>query len=123
MAEDGIAQGRLLRAIARPGALDDIADFHIRRAGDFTTFAVDTVFQRLVVQLTVLQTQTLAVRPGLFRSGIARVHAADRADGRANRAFNAAFKTGIVHFSASARWLICSATYSAVTAQTPPPHP
>ena len=123
VAQNRVPQRRLLRAVARPGALNNIADFHIRRAGDFAAFAVDAVFQRFIVQLAVLQAQALAVRPGLFRPGIAWVHAADRADGGTHRAFDAAFKTGVVHCSASVRWLICSATYSAVTAQTPPPHP
>ena len=70
VAQNRVPQRRLLRAVARPGALNNIADFHIRRAGDFAAFAVDAVFQRFIVQLAVLQAQALAVRPGLFRPGI-----------------------------------------------------
>jgi hypothetical protein len=69
MAEDGIAQRRLLLAVLCARALDNIANFDIRRAGDFAALAVDAVFQRLVVQRAVLQAQALAVRPGLFRPG------------------------------------------------------
>ena len=42
-AEDGVAQGRLLLAVLCPGALNDIANFHIRRAGHLTALAVDAV--------------------------------------------------------------------------------
>ncbi len=71
MAEDGVAQGRLLLAVLCPGALNDIANFHIRRAGDLAALAVNAVLQRLVVQRAILQTQAFAVRPRLFRAGIA----------------------------------------------------
>ncbi len=123
MAEDSIAQGRLLRAVARAGTLNDVTNFDVRRAGHFAAFAVDAVFQRIVVQRTVFQAQTFTVRPGLFRTRVARVYAANRADRGADGAFNTAFKSGVVHCSASMRWIICSATWSAVTAQTPPPQP
>lgn len=68
MAEDGVAQGRLLLAVLCPGALNDIANFHIRRAGDLAALAVNAVLQRLVVQRAILQTQAFAVRPRLFRA-------------------------------------------------------
>ncbi len=44
MAKDGIADTRLLLAIVGAGALDNIANFHIRWAGDLAAFAVDAVF-------------------------------------------------------------------------------
>ncbi len=123
MAEDGVAQGRLLLAVLCPGALNDIANFHIRRAGDLAALAVNAVLQRLVVQRAILQTQAFAVRPRLFRAGIARIDPTYRAGGGTDRALNAAFKTGIVHGRPPARAWICLAACSAVTAQTPPPQP
>lgn len=123
MAKDGVAQGRLLLAVLCPGALNDIANFHIRRAGDLAALAVNAVLQRLVVQRAILQTQAFAVRPRLFRARIARIDPTYRAGGGTDRALNAAFKTGIVHGRPPARAWICLAACSAVTAQTPPPQP
>lgn len=68
MAEDGVAQGRLLLAVLCPGALNDIANFHIRRAGDLAALAVNAVLQRLVVQRAILQTQACR-RPAPLVSG------------------------------------------------------
>ena len=123
VAQYRVTQRRFLRTVAGAGALDDIAYFHVRRAGNFAAFAVDAVFQRLVVERAILQAQTLPVGTGLFRAGIARIDAADRANRGADRAFDTAFKLGVVHCAPSLRWIICSATCSAVTAQTPPPQP
>ncbi len=75
-------------------AVNDIANFHIRRAGDPAALAVNAVLQRLVVQRAILQTQAFAVRPRLFRARIARIDPTYRAGGGTDRALNAAFKNG-----------------------------
>ena len=103
VAQYRVTQRRFLRTVAGAGALDDIANFHVRRTGDFAAFAVDAVFQRLVVERAVLQAQALPVGTRLLRAGIARIDAADRANRGADRAFDTVFKSGVIHFAPSRR--------------------
>ncbi|CSF09754.1 Uncharacterised protein [Shigella sonnei] len=107
MTQHKITQRRARGVIFCPRALDNIANLHIGRAGDFTTFAVDAIFQRLVIQCAIFQTQTLAIRPGLFWPWITGIHPAHRAGGGADGALNAVFEAGVVHCWPPARWAIC----------------
>ncbi len=66
MAENRIAQVRVLLAIVGARALDNIADFHIGRAGHFAALAVDAVLERFIVQRAVFTPQAFAIRPRLF---------------------------------------------------------
>ena len=123
MAENRIAQAGFLLAIVGARALDNIADFHIGRAGHFAALAVDAVLERFIVQRAVFTPQAFAIWPRLFWPRIARVDAAHRADGGAHGTFDAVFKTLLVHASPPARPMICLAACRAVAAQTPPPQP
>ncbi|EPF15956.1 hypothetical protein HMPREF0201_03133 [Cedecea davisae DSM 4568] len=96
MAENGVTQGRFVFAIFGARALNNIADFNFRRAGDFAAFAVGAVFQRVVVQRRIFETQPLAIRPGLFWPWIFRANPANRAGGSADRTLNTAFKAGFI---------------------------
>ncbi len=93
---DGVAQRRLALGEVGAGALNDVADFDVGRAGHFTALAIGAVFQRFVVQRRIFQPQPLAVRPRLFWPRIERVHFGDRAVGGADGAFDAAFKAVVL---------------------------
>ncbi|MNZ91370.1 hypothetical protein D3C78_1103520 [compost metagenome] len=125
MAEDSVTQRGLALGKVGAGALNDVADFDVGRAGHLTAFAVGAILQRLIIQRRILQSQALAVRPRLFWPRIERIHLGHRTIGGTDGTFDAILKT-VVFMQAHGRSscaAICCATYSAPISETPAPQP
>ncbi len=87
--EHELAQSRPLLAVLDARELDDVADTHVRRAGHFAAFAVEAVFERLVVEAGLFQAQAFAVGPRLLRPRKERIGSRRGAIDRADSTFDA----------------------------------
>ena len=115
--EDVVAdRGVVFGAVLDTRRLYDVAYAHVRRAGNLTPLAVETVLQRAVEEVGLLQTQALAVGAGLLGARIVGIHrrygTIDRTDGALDALFEIVFADCIllnVHDHLPFR--ILSATY------------
>ena len=90
--QHNIAQCRFLLAVFDTRQLDNVANLHIRRAGHFTAFTVQTIFQRLIKVFASLQAKTLLIRTGLLRTGILGIHRNNRTIYRTDRTLDTLLK-------------------------------
>ena len=87
-----ITQCRFFLAIFDACQLNDVSNLHIRRASHFTTFTIQTIFQRLIKIFTSFQAKALLVRTSLLRTGILGVHRNNRTIHCTNSTFYALLK-------------------------------
>ncbi len=91
-AEGYVSQRRHVGPVGQPRILDYVRNPHSRRAGHLAPLAVKAVLEGLVVVGFVLQTQSLSVRPRLFRTRVEGIRRNHRTVHGADRAFEALFK-------------------------------
>ena len=133
-----VAKARTRLCVFDSSGLDDVADFHIRGTCHFTSFAVKTIFQSLVIEIRLLQSIAFPVRTGLLRPGIVGIERSDRTIHSADGAFYAVLEiigTDIlllivsgtyvlflrIHFLPPFPFNMSSDTLRAVNIDTPPP--
>ena len=87
-----ITQCRFLLAIFDTCQLDNVTNLHIRRTSHLTTFAIQTILQRLIKVFTSFQTKAFLVRTCLFRTGIFRIHRNNRTIYCTNRTLDTLLK-------------------------------
>lgn len=121
-------RGVALRPVLDAGGLDDVADAHVRGAGHLAALAVHAVFQGVVVEVRLLEPQTLAVGSRLLRPRIVRVCGRHGAVDRADRALDALLEVVfadavLLYVHDCLSFNILSATLRAERSETPAPHP
>lgn len=90
--QHAVAQRNGVSVIAYARVLDDVADPHSGWTCNLATFAVQTHFQRLVVEFRRFQPVSLAIGPSLFGAWIEWIDRKDRTIDGAYGAFYALFE-------------------------------
>jgi hypothetical protein len=79
-------------AILKLGTLNKVGNLHSRRTGQLTSFAIEAVFEGIIVECRVFQTIAFLIGSGFFGTRIEGVHLHHRTDGVADRALKTSLK-------------------------------
>ena len=126
--QHNIAQCRFLLAVFDTRQLDNVANLHIRRQGHFTTFTVQTIFQRLIKIFRLFQAKALLVpdQPASDRDtqgspNNRTIHCTDQYILHCSKLFSLILFCCI--FMIVIHFIKLSATNNAVSMETPAPQP